>query len=825
VVMDDAGDDVVHDDDQPQDASEPKTAKILNPEWFTQPPRPPTPDLEWNKRQVVLDQPEHPWFNQMVSATKDPLTFDDLMATPIDFSKYVLNLLKIDNLTQDILLGPTYELLKGMFSSSIELKYHFQECFNALTDRLDWNNPERDGYPFDLSKPLPLYTRYYSNTRLIGSKLLEWWVKVNAGAAVDIRLAAASDQSMTRVSKTRDRWRVAGVCSVRVCGVNLLLGTCLNCTYGDGKPVTCCGCEGPLRGGFCSFCASRDGNSFDYNPNPNSFNESQNFSDYPPQPRARDNFLKRTFDLLKKVPGRIPFGLTPKVILIAWESFGKIKDALTDKQYQQEDIQELTSKILEDVRNISEELSEYIKEVKNIAEPAAKRQTHITSCLQNFKVISKESTIPLNKTPQISPVNAITHNLPTKEPEDSLIMGNEELSTIPEKESDEFIKSSVEDLIPIPRVSKDTSGSDSVCVLPSSDDFSPIVEEKSVTFSNPLFEFNDEYISNDVSPIFDEVLENIECKDSYDSNLDEPALLVTPLSDANKDECFNPGGVIDEIDAFLDMDISTNIKNGYRDSEGDIIYFKSLLIDDTSPNLPPEVFLDHDPRSLKDEPNFVDMVQVFNPGIYEKSFSSTFVKLTFEDHHYFPITFVIRIFLPYLTYSVDSSFLLSSESEDTIFDPDISAFHFSSLKSVAYENPIVIFLFFYFCPKDKGIRGEYKGLKTKQKRARNYESNGIRGTVAIRGSDKEASRMMTWRIVVGGSKEWQLPMMSKDTEDPSWSTSFKTRRTRKTSSALEDFICVVFVPDRNIVSNSVMSIIAGKSVSLKYGDISGLTIV
>ncbi|GKB83974.1 hypothetical protein Tco_0950869 [Tanacetum coccineum] len=154
--MDDTGDDVVHDDKQPQDASEPKTAKTPNPEWFTQPPRPHTPDPEWNKRQVVLDQPEQPWFNQMVSATKDPLTFNDLMATPIDFSKYVLNRLKIDNLTQDILLGPAYNLLKGTCSSSIELEYHFQECFNALTDRLDWNNPEGDRYPFDLSKPLPL---------------------------------------------------------------------------------------------------------------------------------------------------------------------------------------------------------------------------------------------------------------------------------------------------------------------------------------------------------------------------------------------------------------------------------------------------------------------------------------------------------------------------------------------------------------------------------------------------------------------------------------------------------------------------------------------
>ncbi|GJR73099.1 hypothetical protein Tco_0085464 [Tanacetum coccineum] len=92
----------------------------------------------------------------MVSATKDPLIFDDLMATPIDFSIYVLNRLKIDNLTQDILLGPLYNLLKGMYSSSIELEYHFQECFNALTDSLDWNNCRGDRYPFNLSKPLPL---------------------------------------------------------------------------------------------------------------------------------------------------------------------------------------------------------------------------------------------------------------------------------------------------------------------------------------------------------------------------------------------------------------------------------------------------------------------------------------------------------------------------------------------------------------------------------------------------------------------------------------------------------------------------------------------
>ncbi|GKA75583.1 hypothetical protein Tco_0781961 [Tanacetum coccineum] len=146
-------------------------------------------------------------------------------------------------------------------------------------------------------------------------------------------------------------------------------------------------------------------------------------------------------------------------------------------------------------------------------------------------------------------------------------MGDEALSTIPEKESDKFIKSVVEDLVPILSESKDTSESDSDCDLPSCDDFSPInvSEEKFVTFSNPLFDSNDNFTSSDDESLSDEdvpedkVNVNIESKESYVSNLDEPALLVTPLFDANEDECFDPGGEIDEIDAFLDIDISTDI--------------------------------------------------------------------------------------------------------------------------------------------------------------------------------------------------------------------------------------------------------------------------
>ncbi|GJY53172.1 retrovirus-related pol polyprotein from transposon TNT 1-94 [Tanacetum coccineum] len=286
----------------------------------------------------------------------------------------------------------------------------------------------------------------------------------------------------------------------------------------------------------------------------------------------------------------------------------------------------------------------------------------------------KENTIPLNEL--IPPSFAITSVLPTIEPEDSLIMGDEHLSTFPKKEMDEFIKSSVEEIVPIPSESEED-----------------VQEENFQVYSNPLFAYDDEYISSDVNPLFDEVLEDIESKDSYVSNLDEPALLVTPLSDANEDECFDPGGVIDEIDAFLDMDIYTDIENNDHDSEGDIIYLESLLIDDTIPNLPPEVFLDQDPISLKDEFDNDDLMtkdKVFNLRIWEIFFSPTYVKLSFEDRHYLSFTYVIRIFLSYFTYPMDSFLPLSSGSEDTIFDPGISAFHFSSLEPVAFESQMEV---------------------------------------------------------------------------------------------------------------------------------------
>ncbi|GKE64200.1 hypothetical protein Tco_1518361, partial [Tanacetum coccineum] len=111
----------------------------------------------------------------------------------------------------------------------------------------------------------------------------------------------------------------------------------------------------------------------------------------------------------------------------------------------------------------------------------------------------EEFSIPLNKMPQILRSIALAPISSIMEPEDSLSMGDEHLSTIPEKESNEFIKTSVKDLVLIPSESEDTSESDNNRDLPLCDNFSPInvYEEKSMTFSNPLFDSNDDFTSSD----------------------------------------------------------------------------------------------------------------------------------------------------------------------------------------------------------------------------------------------------------------------------------------------------------------------------------------
>nr|GEZ65111.1 hypothetical protein [Tanacetum cinerariifolium] len=99
----------------------------------------------------------------------------------------------------------------------------------------------------------------------------------------------------------------------------------------------------------------------------------------------------------------------------------------------------------------------------------------------------EESSIPLRDIIYELPLSvAIAPDFPIT---DSLSMGDEHLSTIPEKELDKVIKSSVEDLFPIPCESKDLSDIESECDVLICDDFK--------TFSNPLFESYDDSTSSD----------------------------------------------------------------------------------------------------------------------------------------------------------------------------------------------------------------------------------------------------------------------------------------------------------------------------------------
>ncbi|GKD53605.1 hypothetical protein Tco_1286992 [Tanacetum coccineum] len=75
--------------------------------------------------------------------------------------------------------------------------------------------------------------------------------------------------------------------------------------------------------------------------------------------------------------------------------------------------------------------------------------------------------------------------------------------------------------------------------------------------------------------------EDVENKNFNVLDSDKPVLFNTPLS--NKVECSDPEDDIDEIDAFLAMEVSSNLED-YYDPEGDVIFLENLLSDDTTHN-------------------------------------------------------------------------------------------------------------------------------------------------------------------------------------------------------------------------------------------------
>nr|GEZ00723.1 hypothetical protein [Tanacetum cinerariifolium] len=149
--------------------------------------------------------------------------------------------------------------------------------------------------------------------------------------------------------------------------------------------------------------------------------------------QARENLMKSIQTFLNKF-NRISFRETSKVLLLAWEKFYEIQHA------QPEDIHELLCKLLEEMQIINEELAEYIN-------------SSSWNCLTFYDDDGDEYSIQYREYLKNSS-NAITPALPNEEPDNSLSMVDEHLSTNPETKSDEVIKSSVENLVPIPSESE-----------------------------------------------------------------------------------------------------------------------------------------------------------------------------------------------------------------------------------------------------------------------------------------------------------------------------------------------------------------------------------
>nr|GEY92067.1 hypothetical protein [Tanacetum cinerariifolium] len=166
--------------------------------------------------------------------------------------------------------------------------------------------------------------------------------------------------------------------------------------------------------------------------------------------------------------------------------------------------------------------------------------------------------------------------------------GDEHLDTVPEKESNEFIKSNVENLVPNPSESKN----ERECDVLVCDDFT--------TFSNPLFDADDNFSSSDdnsfsdkdipkeiySNPLFDEEIISIKI-DPHHFN-DESDLIKSFLNQvASSISSFKLDSLLDELAGELIFlkSIPPGIDEADCDPKEEIHLIEKLLYDNSSPHL------------------------------------------------------------------------------------------------------------------------------------------------------------------------------------------------------------------------------------------------
>nr|GEU43127.1 retrovirus-related Pol polyprotein from transposon TNT 1-94 [Tanacetum cinerariifolium] len=113
-----------------------------------------------------LEEPSYPEF-ETGDANDQPIAETSLhpelfsqQKKPLTPYPFLMNRLKVNTLTPELLGGPTYELMKGSCKSLVELEFFLEEVYKATTNQLDWINPEGQQYPHNLLKPLPLIPNF-----------------------------------------------------------------------------------------------------------------------------------------------------------------------------------------------------------------------------------------------------------------------------------------------------------------------------------------------------------------------------------------------------------------------------------------------------------------------------------------------------------------------------------------------------------------------------------------------------------------------------------------------------------------------------------------
>nr|GEU58913.1 hypothetical protein [Tanacetum cinerariifolium] len=199
-----------------------------------------------------------------------------------------------------------------------------------------------------------------------------------------------------------------------------------------------------------------------------------------------------------------------------------------------------------------------------------------------------------NEYAQPFPAIAITFDLPTVEPKDSLRMRDEHLYTIPKMKSNEFIKSSIENLVPSSSEFEDLSESE--CDVPACDDFT--------IFSNLLFHTNDDFSSCDNESVFyEDVSKEIYSNPLFDEEIisldphcfNAESYLIESLLNQDSLIIFSSSKIDSLLDEFADelillKLIPPGIDETNCDPEEEIRIFEKLLYGNSSPR-PPEEFI------------------------------------------------------------------------------------------------------------------------------------------------------------------------------------------------------------------------------------------